>query len=728
MRATKDLLRTYNLFDNLPPEFKELEERQFFVLYYNVNEEAINLNIFEYEIVQQVNVALYRGIHDRADKHGVLTLNIAYFKGDTYETRDGIFYMFLRTYNDPEKVRLFYQDIMQQDVSSDLNVSTNAFTDVNSAEDFKRSISYYSPNRMQAISFVYDMVNSAFKRRLSKNLYGDLIKRVVNMVKYDGGVLNEIGGELRFMVIGEQAKLTEEQQVKLNAAKLLLRSLQSPEEIYKSTGWYFSNADGKWRTNISDDWAGISNAFMMVNSEGTKLYRPQECNLSVDDILSLFKNPERMYAYGYNGKLWQVLNHPTLFEYYPKLANMPILYMVIDDDKNKNIPQVFYYNDNARGGYIVINGSTLYGSVLSTLLHETQHAIQRIEGYATGGNQFFAKFVASVGGKSVRKIFASINRIERVFREQLLTNDARMELWTLLEKERPRTNEAKGILQQIKALVSDKENYAVSGSMVNFMLVIYVAENKDGANNSIVIWLQGYMGDVIFDLLENITIAYNEAMAVLQKLANEGYKKDDINRILFSSYENLYGEMESRSVQASRYVTSEYRNYFYLTKWEHSPVEQLTVIDGIEKVLDTKNIKAAVERKGDDYVLHFNRSGSCVPFLHELGHIVYDAMVQCGYQKDIEAQYANNLSFEDIEEYFVSRFLGYIKNNVDNNDLVADMKADYSIDSEEGMDELFDAFFTEPGFDERLDYAHTLLSLTLNLEVQTPESITETAV
>jgi len=728
MRATKDLLRTYNLFDNLPPEFKELEERQFFVLYYNVNEEAINLNIFEYEIVQQVNVALYRGIHDKANKHGVLTLNIAYFKGDTYETRDGIFYMFLRTYNDPEKVRLFYQDIMQQDVSSDLNVSTNAFTDVNSAEDFKRSISYYSPNRMQAISFVYDMVNSALKRRLSKNLYGDLIKRVVNMVKYDGGVLNEIGGELRFMVIGEQAKLTEEQQAKLNAAKLLLRSLQSPEEIYKSTGWYFSNADGKWRTNISDDWAGILNACMMVNSQGAKLYRPQGCNLSVDDILSLFKNPERMYAYGYNGKLSQVLYHPTLFEYYPKLANMPILYMVIDDDKNKNIPQVFYYNDNARGGYIVINGSTLYGSVLSTLLHETQHAIQRIEGYATGGNQFFAKFVASVGGKSVRKIFASINRIERVFREQLLTNDARMELWTLLEKERPRTNEAKGILQQIKALVSDKENYAISGSMVNFMLVIYVAENKDGANNSIVIWLQGYMGDVIFDLLENITIAYNEAMAVLQKLANEGYKKDDINRILFSSYENLYGEMESRSVQASRYVTSEYRNYFYLTKWEHSPVEQLTVIDGIEKVLDTKNIKAAVERKGDDYVLHFNRSGSCVPFLHELGHIVYDAMVQCGYQEDIEAQYANNLSFEDIEEYFVSRFLGYIKKNVDNNDLVADMKADYSIDSEEGMDELFDAFFTEPGFDERLDYAHTLLSLTLNLEVQTPESITETAV
>lgn len=724
MRATKDLLRTYNLFDNLPPEFKALEERQFFVLYYNVNEEAINLTVFDYEVVQQVNVALYRGIHDRADKHGVLTLSIAYFKGDAYETRDGIFYMFLRTYNDPEKVRLFYQDIMEQDVASDLSVSTNAFTDVNSAEDFKRSIAYYSPNRMQSISFVYDMVNSAFKRRLSKNLYGDMIKRVVNMVKFDGGVLNEIGGELRFMVIGEQAVLTEAQQAKLNAAKLLLRSLQSPEEIYKSTGWYFSDKDGKWRTNISDDWAGISNAFMMVNSEGAKLYRPQECNLSVDDILSLFKNPERMYAYGYNGKLWQVLNHPTLFQYYPKLANMPILYRVADDDKNQSIPQVFYYSPNERGGYIMINGSRLYGSVLSTLLHETQHAIQRIEGYATGGNEFFAKFVASVGGKSVRKIFASINRIERTFKEQLLTSDARMELWMLLEKERPRTNEARGILQQLKAFVSDKDNYAISGTAVNFMLIIYIAESKEGANNAIVIWLQEHLGDMIFDLMENITDAYNEAMSVLQKLANEGYKKDDINRILFSSYENLYGEMESRSVQASRYVTSEYRNYFYLTKWEHSPVEQLTVIDGIETVLDTKNIKAAVEKKGDDYVLHFNRNGSCVPFLHELGHIVYDAMVQCGYQKDIEAQYASNLAFEDIEEYFVSRFLGYIKKNVDNDDLVTDMRADYSIDSEEGMDQLFDSFFTEPGFDERLDYVHTLLSLTLSVSEQEPESAT----
>lgn len=720
MRATKDLLRTYNLFDNLPPEFKELEERQYFVLYYRVNEEAVNLTVFDYEVVQQVNISLYRGIHDRADKYDVLSLNVAYFTGDTYETRDGIFYMFLRTYNDPEKVRLFYQDIMEQDVSSDLNVSTNAFTDVSSSEDFKRAISYYCPNRMQVISFVYDMINTVFKRRLSKNLYGDMIKRVVNMVKYDGGVLNEIGGELRYMVIGEQAVLNDTQKAKLEAAKLLLRSLQSPEEIYKSTGWYFSNMDGKWRTNISDDKADISPVCMSKVSEGVSLYVPYESSLSKDDILSLFNNPERLYAYGYNGKLFQVLRHPTLYQYYPKLANIPILYLVIDDDKNKSIPPQFYYAYDERGGYIMIYGSKLYGSVLSTLLHETQHAIQRIEGYATGGNEFFAKFVASVGGKSVRKIFASINRIERSFKEKLLTNDARMELWALMEKEKPRTPEAKGICQQLIYLLSDYDNYAVIYRQINFMLFIYISENKDVANNAVVIWLQEHLGDMIFDLVENISMAYNEAMNVLQKLTNEGYKKQDINSILFSSYENLYGEMESRSVQAARYVTSEYKNYFYLTEWERSPIEQLTVIDGVEKILDTKNIKAAVEKKDNDYVLHFNRNGSCVPFLHELGHIVHDAMVQCGYEKEIATQYADNLSFDDVDEYFVSRFLGYLKKNVDNSDLIADMMSDFTISNEEGMDELFDSFFTEPGFDSRLDYAHTLLSLTLTV----PEPVT----
>jgi hypothetical protein len=69
-------------------------------------------------------------------------------------------------------------------------------------------------------------------------------------------------------------------------------------------------------------------------------------------------------------KLSQVLYHPTLFQYYPKLANMPILYLVADDDKNQGIQQVFYYSPNERGGYIMIQGSRLYGSVLSTLLHE----------------------------------------------------------------------------------------------------------------------------------------------------------------------------------------------------------------------------------------------------------------------------------------------------------------------------------------------------------------------
>jgi len=707
MRIAKDVLQSYNLFDSLPPEFKSLSGGDYFVMYYTTNEKELKLNVFDYDVVKQVNVSLYRGLSAKEDKNNVISLNIAYFSGDTYETRDGIFFLFLRTYNSAESVEAFYRDIMQQDTASDINISINAVTDIYSPDDFRKSLSYFSPNRIQSIMFVYDMVADAFKRRLSTDLYGGMIKKVVNLIKYDGGVLNELGGELRYMVIGEHSRLNKNQAVKLNAAKILLRSMQSPEEIYKSTGWYFSDKDGKWRTNISDDEAAISEIYLS-DVQGRKLYRPSAGNSTNEDVLSLVGKPERIYAYNYQGKLSEVLKHPTLYEYYPQLANLPILYFV-SDDTTRDFPQEFYYAPNDRGGYIVINGSNLYGPILSTLLHETQHAVQRIEDFATGGNEFVARFVASIGGKSVRKVFSSVNRLERFFKENLLSDSSRIELLAKLNKERPRNDSAASALNQLLPLMQDFETYSLSYKNINFLLAIYIAENKDFANNGIVIYLNNIIGDIIFDLIGNISSGYNEAMVVMTKLSGDGFKKDDIQTILFASYQNLYGEMESRSVQASRYVTSEYKNYFWLTEWERSPIKQLVVIDGIETVIDTKSIKAAVEKKGDEYVMHFSKSASCVPFLHELGHMVHDGMIQAGFGPDIEKCYENNYSFEDIGEYFVSRFLGYIGKNIDDDNIANDMKVDFSIDSEPCMNELFDSFFTESGYDERLEYLQTLL-------------------
>jgi len=711
MKVYKETLQNYGLFNNLPDEFKNLSAGEYFVFYYTNNEEQLKLKIYESNLVNTVNVSLYRGVGAKVEKYDATDLKVAYFSGQSYETRDGIFYLFLRTFNTEEAVATFYNDMLEQDKAVALNISTGAVTDVYSSDDFRRAISYFVANRIQAIMFIYDMVASAIKSKASRDLYGGMIKKVVSLIKFDGGVLNEINGSLRYMVLGERANLTEEQRAALAEAKMLLRSQNNPMEIYKKTGWMFGDGDGKWRTNISDEQATILED-NLYDFKGRKLYKPTLSNFSDEDYAKIIQQPDKIYPLGYTGKLKEVLSHPTLYQYYPNLANIPIVYFVSDDNKDGSIPQMFYQAVSARGSYIVIIGSHLYGSVLSTLLHETQHAVQRIEDFARGGNEFFAKFVASIGGKSVRKVFAGINKMEQLFKDNLLNDATRLGLLDLIKREIPASNEAAATLNMLKNNFSDKDAYLNNYKEINFAMLIYISQNKDVANNDIVIYLSEKLGDIVFDLLENITSSYSEAMLVVNKLTKEGFRDEDIHRILFAAYENLYGEMESRSVQASRFVTSEYKNYFYLTEWERSPIKQLVVIDGVETVIDTKDIKGAVEKKGEDYVMHFSKGFSCVPFLHELGHIVFDVMVSLGHLPEIEKLYADNYNFENVDEFFVSRFLGYLKKNfTDMEGIASDMKSDFSISDDAAINTLLDSFLTQHVFDERLDYLQTILSI-----------------
>jgi hypothetical protein len=300
--------------------------------------------------------------------------------------------------------------------------------------------------------FVYDMVNHATSRRLSKSLYGEMIKKIVNLVVYDGGVLPEIGGTFRFMVIGENAKLTQQQLEKLKEAKILVRNMVSINNVYQLTGWALSQNDGKWRTNIADDKAQIKTS-ILFDYNGRKLYVPN--GQTIQQVLPILDNPQRSVGAGYRGRLSEVFSHPTLFDFYPKLALMPLVYYY---GEGKGAEE-FYFSPDERGGFININGSKKSGDSLSILLHEIQHFVQHQEGFATGGNLFLAQFVASVGSSAVRKIFACINRMERYFREYLYTDDARLGLIYAFEETNAKTNSSKQIKKQILDILKDKEDY-----------------------------------------------------------------------------------------------------------------------------------------------------------------------------------------------------------------------------------------------------------------------------
>jgi hypothetical protein len=698
MKVTKEELQQFGLYESLPQTLKEMTDGDYFVFYYKVDEENVKLEVFETQIVKQINLSLYRGMATKkADKVGFFT--------NTFETKDGLFYQFLRTYNTTEKVKLFYSFAVEQDKIIDLNVSTDAVNTIRQSDDFRRAVSYFAPNRIQTIMFVYDMVNEATQNRLSKTLYGDMIKKVVNLVKFDGGVLPEMAGYLRFMVIGEKSELTKTQIEKLEEAKLLVRSLQDLEKVYSYTGWALSGRDGKWRTNIADNEAFLKKDLLYENN-GRNLYLPN--GSKVEDVLNIVNNPQNIYTSNYKGRLIDVLSHPTLFEYYPKLALLPLIYYYGD---NPSGGQSFYFNPNERGGYILINGSKQSGDSLSILLHEIQHYVQSVEGYATGGNLFFAQFVASVGSSSVRTIFACINRMERYFREDLVSDDARLEITQVIENQLTKTNEARQLKNEILKLLINKEDYQYNYKSINFYLVLFVAEEGDFSTNNIVLYLQKKLGDIVFELFENVSDGYSQAKKYREKLISEGYREDDIRNILFKSYENLYGELESRSTQSSRYVDSEYKNYFYLTKWENSPIQQITVIDGVEQIIDCTKIKAAVETKDDAYVMHFQKTISAEPILHELGHIVHDALKTLGQNHIIEKEFDKEMMIDDIDEFFVLKFLGYLKENIDDFDLANDVRLNFAVRGNEKINKLLDDFFAEKSVNERLQYLQTILSL-----------------
>jgi hypothetical protein len=704
MKVTKQDLNNYGLLDNLPEGLKNLGEKDSFVIYYSLIEEESRLDIQESQVVKDVNLSLYRTLREIM-KSSNKVLNIATFT-NTFETRDGIFYQLLRTFNEPQKVKTFYSYCAQQDRIIDVNVSTNAISTIYTSDDFRRAISYFCNGRLQIIMQIYDMVNDSMRIRLSKTLYGTALKKVVNLIVYDGGVLPEIGGTLRFMVIGEKSKLSDEQKDKLDEARILLRSLVTIDQVYLLTGWALGENDGKWRTNIADNEAKINPTFL-YDYDGRKIYVPK--GMTIAEVLPFVQNPSRMVGGMYKGRLIDLLEHPTLYKYYPKLALMPISYFF---GENQLEPQICYFSADDRGGFINMYASKLNGDPLSILLHEIQHYIQNQEGFARGGNEFLAKFVASVGSNSVRKIFACINRMERYLRENMYDNQSRLELLNVLQNEFPKSDNAKYLKGILVEKLKDESEYQYLIKTINFYLVLFVAEQGDFTTNDVVMYLESKVStpEIIYELFDNIANGYAESKVYQDKLISQGLRETDIPNVLFKGYENLYGEMESRSVQESRFVESEFRNYFYLTRWENTPMKQFTVIDGVEEIIEVKDIKAALETKDKEYVLHFKKENSCIPFLHELGHIVHDCLRELGYEKDLSDEFDNDLYYNDYDEWFVDKFIAYIKSKF--NDYYLQNDLSYFLQKENmAINKMLDSFFEETEYSNKLKFLHTILSI-----------------
>ena len=109
--------------------------------------------------------------------------------------------------------------------------------------------------------------------------------------------------------------------------------------------------------------------------------------------------------------------------------------------------------------------------------------------------------------------------------------------------------------------------------------------------------------------------------------------------------------------------------------------------------------------------MHFQKNVSSEPFIHELGHIVHDALKTLGYNDIIEKEFEKEMMIDDIDEFFVMKFIGYLKENIDDYNLTNDVRLNFAARGNEKINKLLDEFFAEKSVGERLQYLQTILSL-----------------
>lgn len=176
--------------------------------------------------------------------------------------------------------------------------------------------------------------------------------------KYDSNLKYSVAGKEALKNIKEP-QLSQEAYNSYNKAKQMAKNKESNEKIYKETGWYKDKVTGKMKFNFSDKDMKIAN---------------------------------QNYKVGQEFKLKDILIHNTLFETYPQLRDYKVKIEDMNSNNTKN-------NGRLNGRYnrftdeltIDINRFNDISNAEGTLIHEIQHAIQKIEGFAGGTSIKFGK-------------------------------------------------------------------------------------------------------------------------------------------------------------------------------------------------------------------------------------------------------------------------------------------------------------------------------------------------
>ena len=236
---------------------------------------------------------------------------------------------------------------------------------------------------------------------------------------YDGGKFFEDYNKIREQFIGEKGAAAADHADEVNTrldnlsvAREMEAEKKDAKAIKMATGWE-RGADGKWRYEIADmkefdrngnllyrkNHPDYARYIELLDKEDANLFEDGEA-LTVEERAE-FETLSKKYEsdkFGgekldNNHRLEAYVDAPELFKAYPELKNVGLRF----EDTGGNeiasyhlISSVFDFDGEDFGDIVVNTGKvsayTPTKELKSCILHEMQHAIQWIEGFARGGN------------------------------------------------------------------------------------------------------------------------------------------------------------------------------------------------------------------------------------------------------------------------------------------------------------------------------------------------------
>jgi len=563
------------------------------------------------------------------------------------------------------------EEVRKKDIKLDFNIDGGVASTKNLVNSFvaSRVARQSSENIIEVINYV--------TRKSGKELFGSVIQKATQCVWFPvfGVVPVFKNSTFRYLFSGVKAANFNENEY--DDAVFLLRQGYDFNYIRQKTGWTLDMPDGKPRKYISlkgiawKDEVSFNNN--IVNGEYLLSNRFID-GLSRGDINQYFYNSSKYLLFP---TLSELLHAEDLFNAYPKLKGMRVC---IKSDDNEP-PNGSFIKSPHFAIYVNVNHLD-WERALSTLLHEIQHAIQQIEGFAEGGNISFAKIVASSGVQKFKEI-KILSKNFTTYLEEFLDEISKK---GKDEEEHKREYEAASkyvsdFIVKYNNYINLNDNYDVitnlrsSPELFVFMLLNFLI-NKANQPNEIALFRSQVVQffDVdnndlpenfgrFFSLLTEVGINYN---SYRKNIESKGYKSSKVEDLAFCYYIAFGGEIESRFVQGLKKIN--------LPDDVAQAIRPLSLETQIENKyiyqgeLDVTPKNFAYETQNDKIgCLHLSSTETGYELFHEIGHAVYDYFILIDPKNEI--LFTNNYVSENEsitkglnqQEYFAEAFCAYIK-------------------------------------------------------------------